>query len=65
MVLFCRAAEYDERLVLIFGSFDIDNGGELDRKELSIFITSAIFGLCKVCGIPLPSKLNLSIFIGA
>ena len=63
LVLFCRHAEYEERLALIFGSFDLDNGGQLDRRELSVFISAAIFGLCKVCGIPLPSKLGVSNFI--
>ena len=38
LVLFCKNAEYDDRLRLIFDSFDLDQGGWLDRKELTIFI---------------------------
>ena len=34
-VLFCRHAEYEDRLRLVFDSFDIDGGGLLDRRELS------------------------------
>ena len=65
MVLFCRTADYEERMRLVFDSFDIDSGGCLDRKELSQFINASIFGLCKICGIPEPSKLNVSKFISA
>ena len=41
-VLFCRYAEYDERVELIFNSFDLDGGGHLDRRELSAFINASI-----------------------
>ena len=63
LVLFCRAADYEERMRLVFDSFDIDSNGALDHKELSQFIDAAIFGLCKICGIPEPSKLKVSKFI--
>lgn len=62
MVLFCRKAEYEERLRLVFESFDIDSGGNLDRRELGQFINASIFGLCKVIGLPEPSKLTVSEF---
>ena len=62
MVLFCRHAEYEDRLRLVFDSFDIDGGGSMDRRELSQFISAAIFGLSKAIGIPHPSKLAVSRF---
>lgn len=51
-VLFCKHAEYEERVRLVFNSFDIDGGGALDRRELNQFINASIFGLCKAVGIP-------------
>ena len=39
------------------------DGGGLDRRELSVFISAAIYGLCKTCGIPAPSKLAVAEFI--
>ena len=35
LVLFCKNAEYDDRIQLIFNLFDLDGGGTLDRKEIS------------------------------
>lgn len=63
MVLFCKEADYEERLQLVFNSFDVDGGGALDRRELSHFINSAIYGLCKIVGIKIPSKHTISTFI--
>ena len=63
MVLFCKHAEYEERLELIYNLFDLDGGGGIDRRELSIFISAALYGLCKTVGIPAPSKLVISKFI--
>ena len=62
MVLFCRHADYEIRLRLVFDSFDIDSGGNLDRRELSQFISAAVYGLCKSLGLPTPSKLAVSKF---
>ena len=65
MVLFCKNAEYEERIRLLFDSFDLDHGGSLDRKELGQFIAAAIFGICKCCGIPEPNKMTVSQFVSA
>ena len=62
-MLFCKHAEYEERVELIYNLFDLDGGGEIDRRELSIFISAALYGLCKTVGIPPPSKLVISKFI--
>ena len=35
MVLYCKNAEYEDRLNIVFNSFDLDGGGHLDRRELS------------------------------
>ena len=64
MVLFCRFAEYEDRLRLVFDSFDLDSNGVMDRRELNTFVQSAIAGICKVVGISVPSKLTISHFIG-
>ena len=60
MVLFCRHADYEIRLRLVFDSFDVDGGGSMDRRELSQFISAAIYGLCKLIGIPQPTKWTVS-----
>jgi hypothetical protein len=40
----------------LFLAFDADEGGTIDRKELVHFLQSAIIGLCKMCGLPIPIK---------
>lgn len=40
----------------LFRSFDVDNGGSIDRSEMLTFLLAAIFGLCKLLSIPLPFK---------
>ena len=64
MVLFCKYAEYEDRLRLVFDSFDVNGGGTLDRKELNVFVQCSLYGLCKIVGINVPSKLTISRFIG-
>lgn len=50
MTLF-SVGDFDDKLRTLFSAFDLDNSGEIDRKELSTFITDAIYCLCKVVGI--------------
>ena len=42
MCVFCRNIQYDERIQLIFTSYDLDGSGELDRKETAKFLEAAI-----------------------
>ena len=62
MVLFCKSAEYEDRLNIVFNSFDLDGGGVMDRRELSDFIRCCINGLCKAIGIKLPNKHQIAEF---
>ena len=50
MTLF-SVGDFDDKLRTLFSAFDLDNSGEIDRKELGTFITDAIYCLCKVVGI--------------
>lgn len=61
--MYCKQVEYEERLELVYHLFDLDSGGGIDRRELSIFISAALYGLCKTVGIPAPSKVVISKFI--
>ena len=40
--------DYDFKLLGMFKSFDVDNGGSIDRQEFLTFLYAAIFGLCKL-----------------
>lgn len=51
MCVFCRNILYDDRIQLIFTSYDIDGSGELDRKETGKFLEAAIQSLCKLAGL--------------
>ena len=42
---------FDIKLEGLFRSFDVDNGGTLDRGELLSFFNSAIYGICKLLNI--------------
>lgn len=55
MVIFANG-DYTDKIEATFAVFDLDNSKEIDRKELSMFIRSTIFGLCKLCGIPKPTS---------
>ena len=50
MVVFVKGVEFEDKLLFIFKTFDVDSGGSLDRKELSKFLMCAIVGLCKIIG---------------
>lgn len=63
LVLFCKKADYDDRIQLVFNVFDADHGGTLDRKETSKMLQSSIFGLCKLAGLPSPSKIGVTEYI--
>jgi Ca2+-binding EF-hand superfamily protein len=46
----------------VFVAFDIDDGGTIDRKELSKFLFSSIVGLCKLLGLPNPSFTGIQTY---
>ena len=45
---------FDLKLIGLFKSFDIDDGGTIDRNELQTFLFSAIKGLCKLLDLTVP-----------
>ena len=47
--------DFDLKLLGLFRSFDVDNGGSIDRSELLTFLYAAIYGLCKLLDIKTPS----------
>ena len=46
--------EFDLKLLGMYRSFDVDNGGTIDRKEMLSFLFAAIFGLCKLLDLEPP-----------
>jgi Ca2+-binding EF-hand superfamily protein len=46
----------------VFVAFDIDDGGTIDRKELSKFLHSSIVGLCRLLGLPTPSSSGIQTY---
>ena len=58
---------FDLKLRGLFKSFDIDDGGTIDRNELQTFLFSAIKGLCKLLDLTVPGddrilKYTYSVF---
>lgn len=48
--------EFDLKLLGMYRSFDVDNGGTIDRKEMLSFLFAAIFGLCKLLDLEPPKQ---------
>ena len=63
LVIFCKNMDYDDRIHLVFNVFDLDGGGSLDRKETAKLLSATVFGLCKLAGLPSPTKLKVSEYI--
>ena len=40
--------QFDVKLEGLFRSYDVDDGGSIDRTELLGFITAAVFGIYKL-----------------
>lgn len=62
LVLLCRQIEYEQRLDLIYQVFNLE-GIIMERRVLSFCVTAAMQGLCKIVGIPKPSKTVIADFI--
>ncbi len=54
--------EFDAKIRGLFFAFDLDNSGSIEKKELLNLLQSAIFGLCKLVGIPCPHREDISQF---
>ena len=63
LCLFVRDAEYDDRIQLVFNLFDASGDNQLDRKEMSKLIQSTIYGMIKICQLPIPPKPKVTEFI--
>jgi Ca2+-binding EF-hand superfamily protein len=59
MVVFSSSGHFDDKIKTIFSFFDLDGNGDLERKELSVFVNSSIHGLCKTTGLPSPSAMGI------
>ena len=62
LVVFETHSEFEEKVLTIFKAFDIDGGGELDRRELTKFLKCGIVGLCKMIKLKKPSVLGIAEF---
>ena len=62
-VFFCKHADYDSRVKVVFSLFDSDGGGELDRKEFNKLMTSTIYGLARLAGLPIPTKPRVNEYL--
>ncbi len=51
--------DFELKLLGLFRSFDVDNGGSIDKNELITFFESAINGLCKLLDIALPNRNSI------
>ena len=51
--------DFDLKLLGLFKSFDVDNGGTIDRQELMVFLFAAIKGLCKLLDLAVPMDKNI------
>jgi len=58
MAVFAQG-NFGDKINAIFCFFDLDGNGDLERRELSVFITSSILGLCKMTGLPSPSIMGI------
>lgn len=46
--------EFELKLLGMFRSFDVDEGGSIDRGEFLTFLNAAIYGLCKLLDLDAP-----------
>ena len=46
--------DFELKLLGLFRSFDVDEGGSIDRGEFLTFLNSAIYGLCKLLDLDPP-----------
>ena len=61
-VVFLKDVEFEDKVLMIFKAFDVSGDGMLDRKELSKFVMCSILGLCKMTGLPEPSRVGIKQF---
>jgi hypothetical protein len=52
--------EFDKKIHGVFGAFDQDGNHYIDKKELVIFLSTGIFGLCKLVKLPLPRRDDIN-----
>ena len=52
--------EFESKIRGLFMAFDLDSSGSIDKKELLNLLQNAIYGLCKLIGIPCPHREDIS-----
>jgi Ca2+-binding EF-hand superfamily protein len=50
---------FDDKISTLYTAFDIDGSGSIDRKELSGFLSASIISMCKIVGLPQPSRIKI------
>lgn len=50
----------DDKIHTLYTAFDQDGGGEIDRKELSTFLSASIISMCRIVDLPSPSRLKIN-----
>jgi hypothetical protein len=52
--------DFDYKIRGIFIAFDTDESNFIDRKELTILIQNGVYGLCKLVGLPVPHREDIT-----
>ena len=52
--------EFENKIRGIFLAFDTDESGFIDRKELMTLLLHGVQGLCKMVGLPVPHREDVS-----
>ena len=50
---------FDDKIQTLYTAFDIDGSGSIDRRELSGFLSASIISMCKIVGLPQPSRIKI------
>lgn len=54
--------DFDHKIRASFMAFDCDESGYIDRKELLTLLLHGVYGLCKLVGLPLPHREDITQF---
>jgi hypothetical protein len=52
--------DFDYKIRGIFIAFDTDESNFIDRKELTILIQNGVYGLCKLVGLSVPHREDIT-----
>jgi Ca2+-binding EF-hand superfamily protein len=52
--------DFDPKIRAIFIAFDLDGSGCIERKEMLILLLHGVYGLCKLVGLPVPHREDVT-----